>query len=105
MLTGEQVEELAKLPPVDVLRGQLLGAIVAPLTQLAALLAAPLRDLVGLIDARIDSSARRATSEAEVAKSLLRTSRRRAELLPSGGREPRPADEESQLRPADAEAA
>jgi large subunit ribosomal protein L10 len=53
VLSGEQVEELAKLPPVDVLRGQLVGAIVAPLTQLAALLSAPLRDLVGLIDARI----------------------------------------------------
>jgi large subunit ribosomal protein L10 len=53
-VSGEQVDELAKLPPMDVLRGQVLGIIVAPLTQLAALLAAPLRDLVGLIDARIE---------------------------------------------------
>ena len=35
------------------LRGQLVGVIVAPLTQLLGLLTAPLRDLVGLIDARI----------------------------------------------------
>ncbi len=48
-----QVESLAKLPPLDVLRGQLVGAIVAPVTALVGLLAAPLRDLVGLIDARI----------------------------------------------------
>ena len=52
-LTGEEVDRLATLPPVDVLRGQLVGAIVAPITQLLALVSAPLRDLHGLIDARI----------------------------------------------------
>lgn len=52
-LSGEEVAQLATLPPVDVLRGQLVGAIVAPLTQLLALVTAPVRDLVGLIDARI----------------------------------------------------
>jgi large subunit ribosomal protein L10 len=52
-LSGEDVDRLAKLPPVDVLRGQLVGAIVAPLTQLLGLVSAPLRDLHGLIDARI----------------------------------------------------
>ena len=35
------------------LRGQLVGAIVAPLTQLLALVSAPLRDLHGLVEARI----------------------------------------------------
>jgi large subunit ribosomal protein L10 len=52
-LSGDDVEQLAKLPPVDVLRGQLVGAIVAPLNQLLGLVAAPLRDLHGLIEARI----------------------------------------------------
>jgi large subunit ribosomal protein L10 len=52
-LSGEQVAELAALPPMDVLRAQLVGAVVAPLTQLLALVSAPLRDLHGLIDARI----------------------------------------------------
>lgn len=52
-LSGAEVAELATLPPADVLRGQLVGAIVAPATQLAALLVAPLRDLAGLVDARI----------------------------------------------------
>jgi large subunit ribosomal protein L10 len=52
-LSGEEIDRLATLPPMDVLRGQLVGAIVAPLTQLVALLSAPLRDLHGLIDARI----------------------------------------------------
>lgn len=52
-ITDADVQSLAKLPPIDVLKGQLVGAIVAPLTALAALLAAPLRDVVGLIEARI----------------------------------------------------
>jgi large subunit ribosomal protein L10 len=52
-LSGDDVQQLAKLPPVDVLRGQLVGAIVAPLDQLLGLVTAPLRDLHGLIEARI----------------------------------------------------
>src|SRR5689334_3335451 len=49
-----EIEALAKLPPADVLRGQVLGAITAPLTGIVALFTAPLQDLYGLIDARID---------------------------------------------------
>jgi large subunit ribosomal protein L10 len=52
-LSGDDVQQLAKLPPVDVLRGQLVGAIVAPLDQLLGLVSAPLRDLHGLLEARI----------------------------------------------------
>jgi large subunit ribosomal protein L10 len=52
-LSGEEVSELATLPPVDVLRGQVVGVLVAPVTQLVALLSAPLQDLYGLIEARI----------------------------------------------------
>jgi large subunit ribosomal protein L10 len=53
-ISADEVENLAKLPPADVLRAQLVGAIVSPLTTVVALMAAPLRDLVGLIDARIE---------------------------------------------------
>ncbi|MBA2462775.1 MAG: 50S ribosomal protein L10 [Actinobacteria bacterium] len=53
-MSADEVENLAKLPPADVLRAQLLGAIVSPLTTVVALLVAPMRDLVGLIDARIE---------------------------------------------------
>src|SRR5436305_1296186 len=53
-VTAAEIETLAKLPPEDVLRGQVLGAIVAPVTALAGLLNAPLQNLVGLIDARIE---------------------------------------------------
>jgi len=45
-LSGEEVDRLATLPPLDVLRGQLVGAIVAPVTQLLGLVSAPVRDVV-----------------------------------------------------------
>jgi large subunit ribosomal protein L10 len=53
-ISGEEVEELSKLPPIDVLRGQVLGAVIAPLTSLLALVNAPVQNLIGLIDARIE---------------------------------------------------
>src|SRR5213083_888581 len=53
-IEGAAVEELAKLPPADVLRGQVLGAITAPLTAIVGLFTAPLQDLYGLLDARIE---------------------------------------------------
>ena len=52
-LSGAEVDQLATLPPTEVLRAQLVGAIVAPLTQLLALVSAPLRDLHALIEARL----------------------------------------------------
>jgi large subunit ribosomal protein L10 len=67
-LTAAEVESLAKLPPADVIRAQLVGAIVSPLTTVVALLVAPLRDLVGLIDARIEQLKEQGdTSEADAA--------------------------------------
>jgi len=53
-ITEDEVKSLATLPPLEMLRGQVLGAVAAPLTTVVGLFAAPLRDLVGLIDARID---------------------------------------------------
>src|SRR5436305_5472492 len=54
VISGGDVEELAKLPPLDILRGQVIGAILAPLSSIAALVNAPLQNLYGLIDARIE---------------------------------------------------
>jgi large subunit ribosomal protein L10 len=54
VISGSEVEELAKLPPLDVLRGQVIGAILAPLNAIAGLINAPLQNLYGLIDARIE---------------------------------------------------
>jgi len=53
-ITAADVDELAKLPPVDVLRGQVLGAVSAPLYAIVGLFTAPLQNLHGLIQARID---------------------------------------------------
>jgi large subunit ribosomal protein L10 len=53
-MSAEEVESLATLPPVEILRGQVLGAIVAPLTALVGLVTAPLQNLHGLLDARIE---------------------------------------------------
>jgi len=52
--SAAEVESLATLPPLDVLRGQVLGAIIAPLSSLIGLVNAPLQNLYGLIDARIE---------------------------------------------------
>jgi large subunit ribosomal protein L10 len=51
-ITGDEVEALAKLPPAEVLRAQFVGALAGPL-QVVGLFAAPLRDFVGVLDARI----------------------------------------------------
>ena len=47
------MRDLATLPPLDVLQGQVLGAIVGPMTAVVGLFTAPLRDLVNVLDARI----------------------------------------------------
>jgi large subunit ribosomal protein L10 len=53
-LVGDaEIKRLASLPPADVLRAQLVGAVAAPLTTVVGLFTAPLRDLVGVLDARI----------------------------------------------------
>src|SRR5918997_6592366 len=50
---GDDVRSLATLPPADVLRAQLVGAVTGPLMTIVGLFTAPLRDLVNVIDARI----------------------------------------------------
>jgi large subunit ribosomal protein L10 len=53
-MSAEEVESLATLPPLEVLQGQVLAAIIAPVTALLGLVTAPLQNLYGLIDARIE---------------------------------------------------
>jgi large subunit ribosomal protein L10 len=53
-ISADDVDELSKLPPLEILRGQVIGAVIAPLTQLVALVNAPLQNLYGLIEARIE---------------------------------------------------
>ena len=130
-LSGAEVDQLATLPPLDVLRGQLVGAIVAPLTQLLALVSAPLRDLHGLIDARIkqledDGQVVEPTAEAAIeaqesapteieqaavpeqtaeALEAEETSGEGATHTPSDSASAEPDDQESSADPATAESA
>lgn len=90
-MSADEVESLAKLPPEEVLRGQVLGAIVAPLSSLAALLNAPLQNLVGLIDARIEQLG---SAEAEAPAEAPA-----ADEEPAAAAEPENADEESAEAP------
>jgi large subunit ribosomal protein L10 len=51
ILQPEQVEQIAKLPPREVLLSQLAGAFEAPMSMLAMALEAKLQETAGLIDA------------------------------------------------------
>lgn len=53
-IDADGVARLATLPSREVLLGEALGAIVAPLSTTAGLFDAPLRDVVGLVQALID---------------------------------------------------
>jgi len=63
-ISADDVDELSKLPPLEILRGQVIGAVIAPLNQLLALVNAPLQNLYGLIDARIEQLGGEETAEA-----------------------------------------
>jgi large subunit ribosomal protein L10 len=102
-VTAAEVESLAKLPPEDVLRGQVLGAIVAPLTTLAALLNAPLQNLVGLIDARIEQLGGEEAAPASEAAPEPEADSAAAEEEPASTEQEPAAEEESaeETTPAD----
>src|SRR5947208_6745389 len=107
-VTAAEVQTLASLPPEEVLRGQVLGAIVAPLTALAGLLSAPLQNLVGLIEARIEQlggeeSEQTPKREAEPAPEHEAAEEPQAEAAP-GEEEPVAEDESAEDTQADAPA-
>jgi large subunit ribosomal protein L10 len=82
-LSGAEVDQLATLPSAEVLRGQLVGAIVAPLTQLLALVSAPLRDLHGLVQARIEQLEEQGEIVEPVAEAAVETEETAAEEEPA----------------------
>jgi large subunit ribosomal protein L10 len=104
-----EVESLAKLPPLDVLRGQVIGAVTAPLMTMIGLFTAPLQDLYALLDARIEQLREQGdTSEAEAAEPEPAAaeesgSEPQAEAAPAeepaAEPEPAPADEPSGSEP------
>jgi large subunit ribosomal protein L10 len=110
-VTAEEVTTLATLPPVEALRGQVLGAIVAPLTTLAGLLNAPLQNLVGLIDARIEqlggeeTEAAPAEETAEPEAESAAAEEAPADEQPAAEEEPAAEDESAEATPEQVEPA
>jgi large subunit ribosomal protein L10 len=95
-----EIKRLATLPPVDVLRAQLVGAVATPLTTVVGLFTAPLRDLVGVIDARIRQLEEQGETVSEEPQA-------EAEAEPQDGEEPQaeaPAEETTEEPSAEAEA-
>jgi large subunit ribosomal protein L10 len=100
------IKRLATLPPADVLRAQLVGAVVGPMTMVVGLFTAPLRDLVGVIDARIRQLEEEGETvpepepQAEEAPQAEATEDSRAEEAPEEqSRAEAPAEETSEEQP------
>jgi large subunit ribosomal protein L10 len=64
-LTPAQVESLARTPARPQLQGQVFGALQAPVSTMANLLSAPLRDLAYVLQARADQLSGGAEAAAE----------------------------------------
>ena len=93
-MSADQVKDLASLPPAEVLRGQVLGAIIAPLSSIAALLNAPLQNLYGLIDARIEQLEAQGGNEQDPSEALAADEPAEREAAPAEEEAPEDATEE-----------
>ena len=105
-IEASEIDALAKLPPLDALRSQVLAAVIGPVTGIVALFTAPLQDLYGLIDARIEQlEAQGDTSGAQASGSEPQSDESAEE--PAGEAEPEAAGEasgsEPQAEPAEPE--
>jgi len=97
VVSAEEVETLAALPPIEILRGQVLGAIVAPVNALLGLVTAPLQNLYGLLDARIEQlggeGATQATATAVAAEVTAAEENEATEETPVAEEEPTVTEE------------
>jgi large subunit ribosomal protein L10 len=101
-ISGGDVEELAKLPPLEILRGQVIGAILGPLNAILGLVNAPLQNLHGLIDARIEQLGEQGGDAAAPAAEAVAEAAAEPEAAPDAAAEPQP--EEPPVAEAAAEA-
>lgn len=60
ILSVAEVEMLAKLPPLEELRAQIVAAIQAPMVNLLGVIQAPLRDIVYILQARAEQGEEKA---------------------------------------------
>jgi large subunit ribosomal protein L10 len=100
-ITEADVKNLASLPPTDVLRAQLAGALAAPLATIVGLFTAPLRDLVNVIDARIKQLEEQVegASEPEAEAAPEPEAEADAEAAPADEEAPQPEAEAAQPEP------
>lgn len=94
-ISEADVQSLAKLPPTDVLLGQLVGAIAAPMATVVGLFNAPLRDLVGVLQARIEQLEAQGETAAEPAEPAAEAQTSEPEE-PEATQEPEPAQTEEE---------
>ena len=103
----EEVKNLATLPPLDVLRGQVLGSITAPLMTVVGLISAPVRDLIGLIDARIEQLKEQGDTSAEAAGAEVPVAAEASDEAPvtddTADAEPAATDEAATEQPSEEE--
>jgi large subunit ribosomal protein L10 len=96
-VSAEEVQKLAALPPADVLQSQVLGAVIGPLNAIVGLFTAPLRDLVGVLDARISQLQEQGeTVEAEASAPAPAPA---AQAVPEGASEATPEESGSDAEP------
>jgi large subunit ribosomal protein L10 len=90
-IEASEIDALAKLPPLDALRSQVLAAVIGPATAIVALFTAPLQDLYGLIDARIEQLQEQGDTSAAAAPEAEAAPEPEAESAPEA--EPAPEAE------------
>jgi large subunit ribosomal protein L10 len=110
-IAADDVKRLAKLPPTDTLRAQLVGALAGSLTTVVGLFAAPMRDIVGVLDSRIrqleeqGETAEEPQAEAEpAAEEAPAEEQPEAEAEPAAEEAPAEEQPEAEAEPAAAEA-
>jgi large subunit ribosomal protein L10 len=99
-IAAEDIKRLAKLPPADTLRAQLVGALAGSLTTVVGLFAAPMRDIVGVIDARIRQLDEQDETAEEAPAGASAPEEPKAEAAPAAEEAPAeeaPAEEEPQV--------
>ena len=93
---ADDLKQLAKLPPTEVLHAQLVGAVAGPVTAIVGLFAAPMRELVGVIDARI----RQLEEQGESAEAPAEEPMAEAEPVEESAADEAPAEEAAAEEPA-----
>ena len=88
VVSDAEIKRLATLPPVEVLRAQLVGALSAPMAAIVGVFSAPMRDLVGVLQARIGQLEEQGeTTEPEPVAEAEQTEPETDEEAPTDGEE------------------